>query len=268
MVSTNTEISYTLKHQLYERSVQCHESDIEFMEREYKRAFGKAPLILREDFGGTGALACDWVKQGLSHKSYAIDLDPEPVVYGKKNHFSKLNESQKTRVKYIEGNVLDDSDYKVDIVCAFNFSYSIFKERSLLLEYFKKVHEGLATKGAFFIDLFGGTEARTEMVEETEHDDHTYFWDCERYNPITHECLYKIHFKTHYDNKKYDNVFVYDWRLWGLAELNDLLKEAGFKPVNFWEGDDNEGGGDGEFYITETAENCESWVTYIMAVKE
>ena len=31
----------------------------------------------------------------------------------------------------------------------------------------------------------------------------------------------------------------------------------------FWEGDDGDGGGDGEFYKTESAENCESWVTYM-----
>ena len=53
-----------------------------------------------------------------------------------------------------------------------------------------------------------------------------------------------------------------------MSELRDLLKEAGFsKTIAYWEGDDDDGGGDGEFYATEEAENCDAWVTYIAGVK-
>lgn len=254
------------KFKMYEISVQCQESDIDFVNDNYQKIYGKSPFTLREDFAGTAALACDWVKQSPAHRSWAIDLDPEPFAYGKVNHFSKLTDNQKDRVTFIEGNVLETQSYKTDVIVAFNFSYFVFKKRKELLEYFKKVREGLNPEGMFVIDLFGGTEAREAMVEETEHDNFSYFWDCESYNPITHECKYAIHFKIHRENKKYHNVFNYDWRLWGIAELREVMEDAGFKKTRaFWEGDDEDGGGDGNFYVTEVGEPCESWVTYIVA---
>jgi len=253
------------KFQLYEKSVQNHEGDIEFINSEFDRIYGKEPLVLREDFGGTGLLSCGWVKQSNKHKAYAVDLDPRPIGYGKSVHFINLSPDAQKRMTYIEGNVLDNQNFKSDVIVAFNFSYFIFKKRSQLLTYFKKVREGLNSKGAFFIDLFGGTEACQPLVEETTHEDHTYFWDCDNFNPISNEVLYYIHFKV--GKRKIDKAFVYDWRMWSLAELREILEEAGFsKTVAYWEGDDGEGGGDGNFYPADSAEACESWVTYIMAL--
>ena len=55
--------------------------------------------------------------------------------------------------------------------------------------------------------------------------------------------------------------------MWGFAELRELLLEAGFKSTKaYWEEDDDEGEGSGEFYATETAENCDAWVGYIAAL--
>jgi len=267
MSRTVDKLSVKEKYRLYETAVQCYESDIEFLKENYKKIYDKEPLTLREDFGGTGALACSWVKEGPKHLAWGVDIDPEPMNYGTEHHYSKLTAEEKERMKYLEGNVLDSRDFKADVVVAFNFSYFIFKKRKQLLEYFTKVREGLNDQGAFFIDLFGGTEARAELVEETEHDDFTYFWDCDEYNPITEECQYYIHFKTHKDNIKHEKVFSYDWRMWGIAELREIMEDAGFsKTIAFWEGDDGDGGGDGVFYRAENAENCESWVTYICAL--
>ena len=57
-------------------------------------------------------------------------------------------------MNYVEGNVLDDYPFKADVTVAFNFSYFIFKTRKQLVEYFKKVREGLKDDGVFFLDLF------------------------------------------------------------------------------------------------------------------
>lgn len=256
------------KYRLYESSVQNHEVDIDFVNKEFKKTFKRKPLTFREDFGGTAAMACDWVKQSPEHRAWGIDLDSEPISYGLENHYSKLSDEQKERMKYIEGNVLDNQEFKTDVIVAFNFSYFIFKKRNDLLNYFKKVREGLNDEGCFFVDIFGGTEARQPMVEETEHDDHSYFWDCEDYNPLTNEVLYYIHFKKHDNGIKYENVFTYDWRMWSIKEIIDVMEDAGFSKVQtYWEGEDGDGGGDGNFYRTGKAENCESWVTYICAVK-
>ncbi len=260
-------IPLELKYQLYEGTVQNHDADIDFINKEYKKTYKRLPLTLREDFGGTAAMTCDWVKQSKNHLGWAIDLDPEPITYGKKTHYSKLNEEQKSRMKYIEGNVLSKRDFKSEVVVAFNFSYFIFKSRNTLVEYFKMVREGLDKNGMFFLDIFGGTEARQELVEETEHENHTYFWDCDKYNPLTEEVMYYIHFQTHEDGVKYDKVFKYDWRHWSIGEIRDALFDAGFSDViTYWEGTDEDGEGDGEFYRATVEENCESWVTYIGAL--
>ena len=261
----SSELPVDLKYRLYESSVQCFEADLAFLNKEYKKLFKRKPLTLREDFGGTGGMACDWVKQSKEHEAYAIDLDPEPINYGKENHFAALSAAEQKRMHYIQGNVLDSYPFKTDIIVAFNFSYFIFKKRADLLHYFKQVRNGLGKDGAFFIDLFGGMECAQPLEEETEHKTHSYFWDCDSFNPITNEVMYYIHFK--YKGKKYREVFKYDWRMWGLQELRDILTDAGFsETITYWEEDDEKGGGNGTFYRTKEAENCDSWVTYICAI--
>lgn len=253
------------KYKLYEKSVQNHMADIEFIKDEFKKLRKRKPKSLREDFGGTGAMACDWVKEGKDYTSYAIDLDPEPVKYGKENHYTRLNEEEQTRMKYVMGNVLEKQDFSTDITVAFNFSYFIFKKREELLKYFKRVRKTLKSDGAFFVDIFGGTECYEEMEEETEFDNHSYFWDCDSYNPLNNEVLYYIHFKK--DGVKHEKVFTYDWRHWTVREIVELMEEAGFsKVVTYWEGEDDDGEGDGDFYISSEEENCESWVTYVVGL--
>ena len=80
---------------LYESAVQCHEADIEFISKEFIADFGRKPLSLREDFGGTAAMAVDWVKQGKEYSAHAVDLDPEPQEYGMKVHYATLSEEKK-----------------------------------------------------------------------------------------------------------------------------------------------------------------------------
>ena len=261
-----SKIPTNLKYELYEKSVQNHEADIEFINKEYKKVFGREPKTLREDFGGTAAMACDWVKEGKDRQAWGIDLDEEPQAYGIENHYSRLTEEEKTRMHYIRGNVLDDYDFTADVTVAFNFSYFIFKERNVLLNYFKQVKKNMGPESIFMVDIFGGEECRQELEEETEHEGHTYFWDCDSYNPLTEEVQYYIHFKTHHDNKVYREAFSYNWRHWSVGEIKDIMKDAGFENVvTYWEGEDDDGTGDGNFYQSNDEENCESWVTYIMA---
>ena len=118
----------------------------------------------------------------------------------------------------------------------------------------------------FLIDLFGGTESCQPLEESNRKKGHTYYWDCHSYNPLTADVLYYIHFMTHKDSQRYEKVFTYDWRMWNAKELQDLLTDAGFKNISiFWEGVDKKGLGNGRFFKTNKAENCESWVTYITA---
>ena len=95
----------------------------------------------------------------------------------------------------------------------------------------------------FFLDAFGGPDASDLTKEKTKIDGFTYIWEQAEFEPVTRRILCHIHFKFP-DGSKIKRAFTYDWRLWTLPELRELLIEAGFARVRvYWEGDDGEGGG-------------------------
>lgn len=265
------DLTISQKYDFYEAAVQSAENEVEFMEKEFLRIRGREPKTMREDFCGTGAITCLWGSRP-GKKSWGVDLDPEPIEEGKRRHYDKLTPEQKLNIEYVNKDVLE-FDANSDVVCAFNFSYFIFKEREKLIRYFKSVRDSLSDDGLFFMDIFGGPDSMIELEEEQEKDGFDYFWDCQMFNPLTHDCRFAIHFKP--DNgPKYENVFVYNWRFWTVPEICEMLLEAGFKEAKtYWEGDDDEEdeddevGGNGEFFETRYAENCEAWVIYIVGVK-
>ena len=261
----------TDKYLLYEASVQSPESDIEFIEKEYQTLYGSKPTELREDFCGTGKLIYEWVQLSDEHKGLGIDLSTEPIESGRERYWEELNTTQKKRMKYVQGDVLKSEKHASQVVCAFNYSYCIFKDRSVLKKYFEAVRKSMpASGGMFVLDCFGGTESMMEgsesrTVESKKLGNFKYYWECERFNPLTHECFFSIHFKEK-GQKKRKQVYTYDWRLWSTPELVDLLSEVGFSNIQtYWEGDDEDGGGDGEFKATREAENCLAWISYIVA---
>jgi SAM-dependent methyltransferase len=253
------------KHELYEAAVQDPEEEISFFNEKFQDFTDRKPLVLKEDFCGTGLLAAEWVRQSGNHVSWGYDIDPDPLHYGTEHHMSKLNDEEKSRVHLLEKNVLDPNDEQVDLIVAQNFSYSVFKKRKDLVTYLKAAATSLKSDGVFFMDVFGGTEAYEETTETRRVKDYTYYWECKHFNPVNNHCLYAIHFKA-LGGVKREDVFVYDWRLWSIAELRECLEEAGFaRSIVYWEGDDGEGGGNGEFSPTEEGEVCDSWVAYIGA---
>lgn len=255
------------KYVYYEKAVQNPQNEVDFFNEKYQEIKKKKAKTLREDFCGTAAISCAWVDQSPEHFAWGVDLDPEPIQYGKENHLAKLSEDNQKRMTYLEGNVLNTDTPSVDICFAFNFSYFIFKKRKELLQYFKAAYKSLNNDGVFFIDLFGGPDSQTVMTDVIKHPGFKYFWECQMFNPITNDCRFAIHFKRKGENKRKD-VFVYNWRMWTMIELRELLEEAGFKStIAYWEGEDEDGEASGEFYQTEEAENCDAWVTYVAAIK-
>lgn len=261
-----SQLTLEQKYDYYERSVQNAEAEVSFMHDEFKRIYGHSPYSLREDFCGTGAISCKWVEQDKECEAFGIDLDPEPIKMGKIRHYGKLKKSEQERMHYLQENVLKTSAPKVDVICAFNFSYWIFKKRSDLVKYFKSVRKSLNKQGVFFIDLFAGPESQRLVTDTKKLKNLTYFWECQHFNPLTHDCTFAIHFKDA-KGKKHENVFTYHWRMWMMPELRDILEEAGFsKTLVYWEGDDEDGNGNGVFSPADDAENCDAWVSYIAAL--
>ncbi len=255
------------KYEYYHKSVQSPETDVEFFKATYEELKGKKPVAFREDFCGTFAISCEWVKLHKSHRAIGVDLDPEPIEYGKQNYFSKLTPDQRQRLQVLQANVLDPHLPLSDIVGALNFSYFIFKTRDQMRRYFTNAYTTLNRDGIMILDLFGGQACYDENEEPTKHPRHTYYWHQSSYDPITHEAFFHIHFKVK-GEKKRESVFTYDWRMWGIPELRELLEEVGFKKTHvYWEGTDRKGNGNGVFTRAEKGECCAAWIAYIVAEK-
>ncbi len=179
-------------------------------------------MSLREDFCGTASLACEWVRTGPRRHAIGVDLDADVLDWGRRNRVARLPETARARVKLLNDDVRSVSTDPVDIVGAFNFSYFCFKTRDEMRGYFARVHGALNADGLFFLDAFGGPEASDFTKEKTKIDGFTYVWEQAEFEPVTSRILCHIHFKFP-DGSKIKRAFTYDWRLWTLPELRELL---------------------------------------------
>jgi cyclopropane fatty-acyl-phospholipid synthase-like methyltransferase len=255
------------KHKLYEKSVQCVEADIDFVEKTFKQNFKRKPRLLKEDFCGTMLASAEFVSRSQKNSAVAVDLDKKVLKWGKKNNLAKLG-SDAVRVKVENKNVLDLATPKVDVVLALNFSYFIFKTRRELITYFKAARSSIKKEGQLILDVYGGSDAQVTMEEPRKQKGFTYIWDQAEYNPITSDVVNYIHFKFP-DGSMLRKAFVYEWRLWTVREITDALIDAGFSTADvYWEGwDDETDEGDGNFKKTVKAENSPGWIAYIVAKK-
>ena len=253
---------------LYEESVQDPEADVDLVDRVFKSHFDRHPESLREDFCGTAATACEFVRRRPGNRASGVDLDPEPLAYAEEHHLARLSDDQRSRITLIQGDVLDVEHGPVDVTVAFNFSYFIFKQRSQLLGYFEKSRARLGDQGIFVIDLYGGADAQRTLTETREHDDFDYVWDQDVFDPIQGRVVNYIHFEFE-DGSRLNKAFTYDWRLWSIPELRDLLQEAGFSQVDaYWEQTDKKTGeGNGIYYKATQALDDPAYVSYIVAVR-
>ncbi|MBT3017750.1 MAG: class I SAM-dependent methyltransferase [Candidatus Thiodiazotropha endolucinida] len=259
------------RHHLYELSVQCAEAEIDFVDDTYKKIQGRRAKRLREDFCGTANVCCEWVRRRKSNLAIGIDLDKEVLDWGRDNQLQRLKSSQQKRIRLIEDNVLSAETEPMQIISAMNFSYWLFKERTALKNYFQRVHGQLAEDGILFMDAYGGYDSYKEIEEEREIEDgdtlFTYIWEQEKYDPISGNLICHIHFEFE-DGSRMERAFSYDWRLWSLPEIHELLNEVGFSKVTFyWQGFDDDGEPDGVFLPVREGEADAGWICYITAEK-
>ncbi len=259
----------TDRHRLYELSVQYAASEIEFMDDRFKKLRKRRARLLREDFCGTANVCCEWVAQRKSNRAIGVDIDPEVLAWGRANNLPRLTPSQRERLSLVEGDVLTTLTEPPDIVSAMNFSYWLFKERGRLKAYFAAVREALADDGVFFLDAYGGYDAFREIEEEREIEGEgfSYVWEQARYNPVDNGLVCHIHFAFP-DGSRLDRAFSYDWRLWTLPEIRELLEEVGFRNVTiYWQGWDKDGEPDGLFEPALEADADAGWICYLSAEK-
>lgn len=120
------------------------------------------------------------------------------------------------------------------------------------------------------LDMMGGSECFIEdTCDKRRFSTYRYEWRQQRVDPITHDMVCTISF-VFKDKSRLSDIFKYQWRLWTMPEVRELLLEAGFNRTDvYWEGtDEDTGEGNGEYRRRHHAEADPSWVAYIVAVKD
>ena len=112
-----TQASKADRHRCYEEAVQCVESEIDFVDANYKRIRGKRASVLREDFCGSAAVAAAFVDVDAERRALGVDHDPGALEAAR-----ALNPRE--RVELLEADARTPGPFSVDVVCAENFSYA------------------------------------------------------------------------------------------------------------------------------------------------
>lgn len=256
------------RYALYLASVQEPGNEVAFFRRVYRKEFGRLPRVLREDFCGAAAVCYEWVKRRPECRAIGVDIDPEPLEWGRVHIAPKLPEPARQRVTLVQDDVRTVRGRKADVVAAQNFSFWVFKTRDELRAYFEAAYRNLRRRGVMVLDMMGGSECLEEdREEETDQGRFTYVWEQARFDPITHDCSYYIHFRFR-DGSELRRVFGYRWRMWTIPEVRELLLEAGFKRVDvYWEGTGPDGEGNDVYTVRKRAASDPAWIAYMAAVK-
>lgn len=257
------------RHALYQIAVQDPATDIDVIDRAFRRLFGRLPSLLREDFCGTALVACSWALAGPRRCAIGVDLDEEALLWGAAHNVLRLPPAARDRVRLACADVRDPGDGEADVVVWGNFSHGVFKTRASLIEVMRAAHAHLAPNGLLLIDVFGGSSTQREDRIETRFvaPGVRYVWEQRRFDPVTCEGLFAIHFRFA-DGTALDDAFTYDWRLWSLPEVRDAALESGFSRFEVhWEGRDERGRSTGRFARRTQTSAERSWMAYAVAVK-
>ncbi len=267
------------KYRCYQLSVQEPSHEVDFFVQAFEEQFKRKPVHLREDFCGTFAVCCDWVKGHQGRTALGVDLDPEPLAWGKEHNLAPLTDAQKQRVTLHEDDVrrkmTPKQSPRCDVLAAQNFSFWLFKSRSEMLEYFRAARHHMADESVMVMDMMGGGDCYIE-----EHKDvrtipgygkpfgkFKYIWEQARIDPVTGDADFYISFRFK-DGSKLARCFGYHWRFWTIPEIRELLHEAGFaESYVYWEEVDEDGDETGDWARVDEAPNDPSWLAYIVAVK-
>lgn len=260
------------KFDCYQRSVQSPEHEIEFFEQAYREQFKRKPITLREDFCGTFAVCCEWVKSSPKRTALGVDLCEETLDWGREHNLAKLSDSEKKRVRLLQQDVRKRNRPQVDVLAAQNFSFWIFKTRAEVIEYFRIARSNLTADGVMIMDMMGGGDCYLEdhtdkRVIRKGKRGFKYHWQQASFNPVTADASFYISFKFN-DGSKLKRAFEYHWRFWTIPEVREMLQEVGFSASHvYWEEEDEDGEDTGNWSRSETAPSNPSWLAYIVAVK-
>lgn len=256
------------KHRLYQLAVQDPPFEVEFALKHYKKRRGRSPELLREDFCGTAAVACEWVRTHASRRAIGLDLDQPTLEWARAHNVAALGAAA-DRVDLRCQDVRSVTSPKADVIQAFNFSSYLLFPQPTLVQYLKLARRSLAPGGIFMIDGYGGWESQQVMKEHRtiESPEGTFglVWDQAAFNPVQNRALCHIHFEFK-GGKTWKRAFTYDWRMYSPPEICDALEAAGFHNIEvFWDFADSEKTSDFRPASNVKVENCPGWIFYVIA---
>lgn len=278
MTSTASKLDQRLRH--YRAAVQHPLFEVAFAERVYahhNRQHGQGdvpggPVLLREDFAGTGTVAAMWVLSHPDRQALAVDRHGPTLRWAEREAVALLGERAGDWHGVIS-DVLDFRGPKVDVLISTNFGVLYHHSREALLQYLKHARRCLRPGGVMVFDFFGGPGAMRPMTQRRENvtagdvDDPTlepfgYEWEQRAYDAATSRIDCRIHFELG-DGSRLDDAFVYRWRLWQPVELVEAMTEAGFVGVALW----HDAKGDGSLKPVKRMSAVEDFVAYVSGVK-
>jgi SAM-dependent methyltransferase len=277
--------------ELYRWAVQDPETHAIVLRIMYERLRpGRSPTLLREDFAGTSAESVAWVALLKGRRAVAIDLH-EPTLAWARRRAERILGGRASAIDFITDDVVRVSPPRTpsaDIIAALNFSILYFKDRDLLRAYFSHARQCLAPGGLLVLNTFGGPGARRDQIAkhhitptprlptEAAIPPFEYIWEQRSFDAGAGSLDCRIHFAVpDPDNpgspRELRDAFRYDWRLWTLPELTELLREAGFDDVQVWRHTHDASKGAAGVFLGQVplaaVEPLHHWTAYIVATQ-
>ncbi len=250
------------RHALYEIAVQRPEVMVGFIEDLADHVWDRPVTTLREDFCGTANLASAWVCSGTDRWAIGVDNNAEVLDWAERHNRTPLGDRAE-RLRLIEADVMQ-ARARADVVAALNFSPWIYHDRTSMLAYLRHARQCLKTGGMLILDAFGGPGSMVPCEDERPFGDFDYMWQQVSFDPTTHRIVCHIHFRFR-NGTMMRKAFEYDWRMWSLPELRELLAEAGFAQSDvYFESEE------GFIHEVEAAEavDFDAWVAYVVALRD
>ncbi len=277
------------KLDLYRLAVQHPQAEAAFLTRLCSHYRHDLPATrLKEDFAGTGALAAAWVALHEDHRALAVEAHGPTVRWAQRQAQCELG-ARTTDLHVLQADVLQVTSPRVDIVAALNFSTFIYHERAALRSYFQAAHRSLRPGGLLVVDGYGGPGAwrlgrqtrRITLKGATTRESKRvpawfdYVWEQRTCDAVTGrvDCHIHFHLPPAKGGRWMRSAFRYDWRLWSLPELTEIMIEAGFRRAEVWcdrliaKGDQAGLRSDGIYRPVRKMEAREDWIAYVVGVR-
>ena len=247
---------------LYRLAVQNPLAEVAFVEHVWAHYHGDTsePMLLREDFAGTCAVAAAWVASDPDRQAMAIELDESTAQWA-------AEQFDDADLHIVQADVMAVDEPGVEVTVALNFSVLIYHDEGALLGYLRHALSGLLTGGLLVLDVFGGTgvaepslQSRRVEPDEGGFEAFVYRWQQSGRDAATSKIACRIHFELD-DGQVIEDAFVYDWRLWSPQQIIDLAYQAGFEEATLWWADPME---PGRYQPVQEVPMEQDWVGYIV----